>query len=299
MSVYTIFQSSTTGILELDTDGTDASFKKIMGKVHTKTTNEWSSEHLTSSFRYAAVKIISKSLPSTPPATVAAATTFGMLIQTGSTVVSDLPPDGGGRVYCVKDAADSSGTTWVTVLTGAIAYLSSQGRHFNSTGSDKDFIIADWVAPWHTAGSSTTTTAYEPKVYAVWKTAGSSGGSIAAGPDTITEISSSNKAAWIFNYDAGVLKFVNPTLAFTFTNFLTFEENVAALSSYTDAGWKILSQTKTTTEHVITIGGGWASGSLVSPTWKPLSDIITANTGALTSSCFAVSGYRYIGPCLG
>lgn len=276
---------------------TGAAYKKaIFGKVAAGDNTAWSSENLTCSFKTSPLRIMSASLPGTPPTMVGQALAYNMLIQTGSTVAADLPATGGGRIYCVRDANDTSGTTWVTVLTSSIHYLQSQGRNFNSTGSDKDFVLTDWVAPWHVTGSSTGATSYQPKVYACWRSTGANGGSITSGPDTITEISASNKLSWIFYPDAGVLKFNNVTQDFTFTNFTTFEENVAALSDYTDAGWRILSQTKTTTEHTITLGGGWASGSLASPTWRAFSDLVTANTGAITSSCIAIEGYRYTGP---
>lgn len=294
MSIHNIY-SSPYGYTELNTDGGDHAFKKsLFGKVNS-TANEWNSEYLTSSFRTSQFKIMSGAIPATPPTTVGQATAYEMMIQTGSTVRTDAPPDGCGRVYCLKDANDTTGRTWVTVTTGAFNAVSSRGTLFNSTGSDKDFILADWVAPWHVTGSSTTYASYQPRVYACWRTSGTNGGSVDSGPDTITEISASNKLGWVFYPEAGVLKFTNPTMTFSFENFNTFEENVESLSAYTDAGWSILSQTKTTTEHVIILGAGWASGSLASPTWRPLSDIITAHTGATTASCIAVEGYRYIG----
>ena len=294
MSIHNIY-SLPSGYAEINTDSGDHAFKKsLFGKVHS-TANEWASEHLTSSFKTVQYNIMSGCLPSTPPALVGTAAACNMLIQTGSTVAADAPELGCGRIYCLMDANDTSGKTWVTVLTGAMHHISSEGRSFNSTGSDTDFILADWVAPWHVTGSIAETSLYQPKVYAVWTTDGSTGGSIASGPDTITEISASSKLGWVFYPEAGVLKFTNTLMTFSFENFNTFEENVESLSAYTDAGWSILSQTKTTTEHVIVLGAGWASGSLASPTVMPLSEIITAHTGATTASCIAVEGYRYIG----
>jgi hypothetical protein len=289
---------TTAPLLEVDqfVFETEAAYKKaVTGRVHSQESGNWGSEYLTCSFKASPLRLMSASLPGTPPTITGQATTYGMLIQTGSTVVSDMPLQGGGRVYCVKDANDASGNTWVTVLTSSIHYLQAQGRSFNSTGSDKDFVLTDWIAPWHVTGSALMARAYQPKVFACWRTSGSQATSIAGGPDTITEISASNKLGWIFYPDAGVLKFHNGTQDFTFTNFTTYEENVASLSDYTDAGWHILSQTKTTTEHTITLGGAWASGSLASPTWRAFTDIVTACTGAITSSCVAVEGYRYIG----
>lgn len=295
MSIHNIY-SSTLGYAEVDTDGLNHAFKKSLGKVHS-TINEWASEYLTSSFRTNQYKIMSGVLPGNPGelTSVAVATAYGVMIHTGSTVVADLPAGGGGRVYCLMDENDSTGRTWVTVTTGAFDAVSSRGTLFNSTGSDKDFILADWIAPWHVTGSSTTYSSYQPRVYAVWTTAGSTGGSLASGPDTITEISASSILGWVFYPEAGVLKFTNPTMTFSFENFITFEENLATLSNYTDNGWTVLSQTKTTTEHIVVLGAGWASGSLASPTWRPLSDIITAHTGATSASCIAIEGYRYTG----
>lgn len=261
------------------------------GRVLTNGSAHWSNESITCSFKQGSLRIMSGVLPGAPPTTVGQATAYSMLIQTGSTVVADLPPAGGGRVYCVKDANDATGCTWVTVLTSSIHYLQAQGRSFNSTGSDKDFILTDWIAPWHVTGSALQSIVYQPKVYACWGV-----GSVANGPATITEISASNKLGWTFYPDAGVLKFNNPTATFTFTGGqMSWEQNLAALSAYTNAGYKVLSRTQTTTEDVIVLGGAWASGSLASPTWRPFQDIITANTGAITSSCVAVEGYRFRG----
>jgi len=292
MSLWTKIGSSFYEI-----EGGDLALKKAFGKAHTSTDLELYAENMSSSMRVPSVKVISGTFPGNVAdlTSVAVATANGIMIQTGSTVVADLPAGGGGRVYCMMDSADTSGKTWVTVLTGAFNVVSSRGTQFCSTGSDRDFILTDWIAPWHTTGASGDLSDYQPKVYAVWKSPGSTGGSVTNGPDTITEISASNKLAWVFNPEAGVLRFANPTLTFSFQNFITFEENLATLTDYTDNGWNILSQTKTTTEHVVVLGGGWASGSLASPTWRPLSDIITAHTGATTSSCIAVAGYRHIG----
>jgi hypothetical protein len=286
MSNYNILSSTAFGNIEVDTDESATTFKKVtFGKAHSSTATEWYSENLTSSFKISAQKIMSGVLPGTPPTTVGQATAYSMRIQTGSTVAADLPLDGGGRVYCMLDSADTTGKTWVTVLTGAFNVVSSRGTQFCSTGSDKDFILTDWIAPWHVTGSGT---AYQARVYAC-----SGLGSVAAGPATISEISSSNRLAWTFDYEAGVVHFTNPVLTFSFQNFNTYEENIAALASYTTdtAGWSVLSQTKTTTEHIIVIGAGWLSGSTV----HPLSEIITAHTGATTASCIAVEGYRYVG----
>jgi hypothetical protein len=276
------------GTINIGTDESATPFKKaIFGKVNSSTSTEWYSENLTSSFKTTALRVISQSLPSTPPSTVLLAAVNSMSIQTGSNLVDDTPPGGGGRVYCLLDSADPTGKTWVTVLTGAFNVVSSRGTQFCSTGSDKDFILTDWVAPWHVTESSTN---YQARVYACW-----GGGGVAAGPQTVTEISSSNRLAWTFDYDGGVVHFTNPTLTFSFQNFEEYQDNLDSLSSYTDSGWLVLSQTKTTTEHIVVLGGAWASGSLASPTWRPLSDIITAHTGATTASCIAVEGYRYTG----
>jgi hypothetical protein len=210
-----------------------------------------------------------------------------MSIHTGSTLVADNPGPG-GRIYCMMDSADTTGKTWVTVLTGAFSTISARGTRFCSTGSDKNFVLTDWIAPWHVTSSSPTATgaAYQIRVYACYGI-----GSVAAGPATISEISSSNKLAWTFDYDGGVVKFSNPTLTFSFNNFEEYQDNLDSLSSYTDNGWSILSQDRSTTEHTVVIGGGWLSGSTV----RPLSDIISAHTGSTTGSCVCVEGYRYIG----
>jgi len=272
--------------------GVAAKYKE--GRVDVNSGAKWDNDTITCSFKQSSLRIMSGVLPGTPPTTVAQATAYALVIQTGSVGVADAPPQGSGGVYCIKDSADATGTTWVTVLTSSIQYLQAQGRHFCSTGSDKNFILADWLAPWHVTASAGTTVNYQPRVYAVWKSAGSS---LAVDADTITEISAANKVGWTFYPDAGVLKINNPTQTFTFTGGQkTWEENLATLATnYTSAGYQVLSRTQTTTEDSITLGGAWASGSLATPTWRPLTDIITAATGALTSSCFRVDGYRFIG----
>jgi hypothetical protein len=281
MSNYN-FVETPWGSGQLDTDESATTFKKVVfGKVHSSDGTEWYSENLTSSFKISALKIMSGAIPQTAPITVAVANTSLMRICTGSTLTADNPA--GGRCYCMMDSADATGRTWVTVLTGAFDVVSSRGTRFCSTGSDKDFILTDWLAPWHVTSSGT---GYQARVYACWGL-----GSVATGPATISEISSSNKLAWTFDYEGGTVRFVNPTLTFSFENFNDYEDNVNSLSSYTDNGWSVLSQTKTTTEHTIVIGAGWLSGSTV----RPFSDIITGHTGSTTGSCVCVEGYRYIG----
>jgi len=282
MSNYNIL-GSYGGMIELDTDESATPFKKVVfGKAHSSTATEWYSENLTSSFKTTALRVISQSLPSTPPVLVTFAAANSMSIQTGSNLVADTPPAGGGRVYCLLDSADTTGKTWVTVTTGAFDIVSSRGTQFCSTGSDKNFILTDWIAPWHVTESS----GYEARVYACFGVGG-----IADGPATISQISSSNMLASTFDYDGGVVHFTNPVLTFSFQNFEHFQDNLDSLSSYTDAGWSVLSEAKTTTSHTVVIGAGWLSGSTV----RPLSDIITAHTGATTASCIAVEGWRYIG----
>lgn len=283
MSRYNHVSVSGFGTMDIDTVAADASFKKLFGKVHTSTESEWYGEYLTCSHKVSPRMLMTSSLPGTPPTLVGQATAYAMLIQTGSNSAADLPAAGGGRVYCVKDAADTTGRTWVTVLTGAINYLSSQNRYFNSTGSDKDFVINDWVAPWHVTGSALNAAAYQPRVYAITQ--------VGDPPASIIEISASNFVSWMFYPEAGVLKFADPHYTFSFSGFNTFEENLASLSSYTDSGYTVESETKTTTDHTIVLAGAWTSGS----TSVHVADIVSANTGALTSSCFAVEGYRYRG----
>jgi hypothetical protein len=286
MSIHNIIDSP-WGYAPLDTDESNMSFKRSMfGKVHKNELTEWNNEFLTCSMKVSAVRVMSQSIPATPPATVATAIANSIIIHTGSYQAAVTPE--GGRIYCIMDSADSSGKTWVAVHSGTVATLASQARPFSSTGSDKNFILTDFIAPWHVTGSDTGYNAYQIKVFACTGSGNP--------PASVTEVSASSKLGWVFYYDAGVLKFTNPTLTFPFTGFVNFEDNVDSLSSYTDDGWSILLQTKTTTEHNIVLGGAWISGSGAGEVQHKLWDMAAnARWVATTGSCFAVDTYRYVG----
>ena len=270
------------GYQELDTDESSIAFKQAMGRVHTSSGREWSSESLTCSFKMAPLRIMSSSVPPTPPTTYTGATANRMIIHTGTFQAAVGPQ--GGRIYCVYDAADTTGKTWVAVHSGTIATLAAQARPFNSTGSDKDFILTDFIAPWHVTGSANAYDSYQVRVYACTGSGNP--------PQSISEVSASNVLGWVFYYDAGVLKFTNPTLTFPFTSFVTFENNLDSLSDYTNWGFDIITDTRTTTEHTVVMAGTWLSGSVK----HKLYDMVTnARSVCTTGSCFAIDTYRYTG----
>lgn len=251
----------------------NVSFKNIFGKVHTATSNEWYDEHLTCSHKMSPALIMSQSIPDTPPTDYTTATTYNMIIHTG-TFEAAVGPEG-GRFYLVKDQADSTGRTWCVVHSG------SWKASFNSTGSDRDLIYTNIVAPWHATCSFASSSAYLPTVYACTGSGNP--------PGSITEISASNVLNWVFYPEAGILKFENPTVEMEFTDFVNFEDNIysSQVTNYTDNGYSILSDTRTTTNHIMTLGGTWLSGS----TELPLSYL----TGLSTGSCVAIDCWIYTG----